>query len=140
MGYILTATCESCGLNEKLFVAWGFSAVVPGKNRPTYDMEVAACFNCGILTVADRVGKKDNCPKCRRRLVLYKTNRFFSTAPSSLYSRYVGVLTLDAEKRKMLHENYPEQEEKMNSETVRYLCPVCGEKKLVFEDWGGMWD
>jgi len=65
MGYILTATCEYCGLKEQLFVAWGFSAIVPGKKGPTYDMEVAACFNCGVLTVADRVSKKDKCPKCR---------------------------------------------------------------------------
>jgi predicted RNA-binding Zn-ribbon protein involved in translation (DUF1610 family) len=140
MGSIVTATCENCGLNQQLFLAFGFSAIVPGKRGPTYDMVVGACFNCGVLAEADRVSKQDKCPKCKRRYVPYKTNRFFSDAPQSKYSRYVGILTVGAEERKMLNELDPARVAHNDSEIVRYLCPLCVEKRLIFEDSGGMWD
>jgi hypothetical protein len=119
MGEMLSADCE-CGFFIGMNSGSGFFLPTPDENGIVHEkvIEPAACFECGELYGMNICSKTSRCPNCRKRVIFYKTNRFFSDAkPEDMDDNIVPYI-------------------EGQNEPIRYLCPRCGQKKLVFHSMG----
>jgi len=115
MGMMLMARCACGYMHGPIMQGGGFATFT------TKDMEPAYCEGCRALVVLNYMARRPRCPDCGGRPVFYNDPSLQDVPACGTPERSVG------------------QWGRFVLPDVKYLCPLCGEMSMRFEDWGS-WD